>query len=243
MSNEEESKQDDSSHLRKQYEELAELAGSLAHEIKNPLSVIHMNSELLSEEIAESDSPIRRRALDKVDIIREQCERMENLLRDFLRFARLQKIELTPGSLNDQIDRVLKAYQAQADHNGVEILRYLDTDLPSVMLNSDALQAALMNLVKNALEAMDEGGQLLARTYATKATVALDLIDTGCGMDDNTALHMFEPFYSSKDEGSGLGLPTAKKIIEAHGGRISLQSEVGRGTKFVLEFPMPPRLS
>ncbi|QDS87094.1 MULTISPECIES: sensor histidine kinase [Rosistilla] len=228
--------------LRRRYEELAELAGSLAHEIKNPLSVIHMNSELLSEEIAESDSPIRRRALDKVEIIRQQCQRMENLLRDFLRFARLQSVELTPGSLNDQIDRVLRAYQAQADQSGVEILRYLDNDAPSVMINSDALQAALMNLVKNALEAMEDGGQLLARTYTTKKTVAIDLIDTGCGMDDNTILHMFEPFYSSKNGGSGLGLPTAKKIIEAHGGRISLQSEVGRGTKFTIEFPMPPRL-
>ena len=228
--------------LRRRYEELAELAGSLAHEIKNPLSVIHMNSELLSEEIAESDSPIRRRALDKIEIIRQQCQRMENLLRDFLRFARMQKVELTPGSLNDQIDRVLKAYQAQADHSGVEILRYLDNDAPSIMINSDALQAALMNLVKNALEAMEDGGQLLARTYTTKKAVAIDLIDTGCGMDDNTIMHMFEPFYSSKNGGSGLGLPTAKKIIEAHGGRISLQSEVGRGTKFTIEFPMPARL-
>lgn len=228
--------------MRKRYEELAALAGSLAHEIKNPLSVIHMNSELLSEEIAESESPMRRRAMDKVDIIREQCQRMENLLRDFLRFATMQHVELTPGSLNDQVDRVLRAYQAQADHTNVEILRYLDSDLPSVMLNSDALQAALMNLVKNALEAMEHGGQLLARTYATQTTVALDLIDTGCGMDHNAVMHIFEPFYSSKHEGSGLGLPTAKKIIEAHGGRISLQSEVGQGTKFVLEFPMPARL-
>jgi signal transduction histidine kinase len=70
----------------------------------------------------------------------------------------------------------------------------------------------------------------------------LDLIDTGCGMEDNTAIHMFEPFYSTKSGGSGLGLPTARKIIEAHGGRISVQSELGRGTKFVIEFPMPARL-
>ena len=89
---------------------------------------------------------------------------------------------------------------------------------------------------------MQDGGQLLARTYNTKTSVALDLIDTGSGLDDNTLLHMFEPFYTSKNGGSGLGLPTAKKIIEAHGGRITLQSEVGRGTKFTLEFPMPPRL-
>ncbi len=228
--------------IRAQYEELAELAGSLAHEIKNPLSVIHMNIDLLSEDLNEIDSPITRRSIQRVNIVRSQCERMEALLRDFLKYARLRDIDLLPGSLNDQIEQVLRAYQAQADADDIDIEKYLDPDLPAILLHSDSLQAALMNLVKNALEAMERGGQLWARTYTTRGGVALDLIDTGSGVDDNTVLHMFEPFYSTKDEGSGLGLPTARKIIEAHGGRISVQSEVGRGTKFTLEFPVPPRI-
>jgi signal transduction histidine kinase len=228
--------------IRAQYEELAELAGSLAHEIKNPLSVIHMNIDLLSEDLNEIDSPITRRSIQRVNIVRSQCERMEALLRDFLKYARLRDIDLLPGSLNDQIEQVLRAYQAQADANDIDIEKYLDPDLPAILLHSDSLQAALMNLVKNALEAMERGGQLWARTYTTRSGVALDLIDTGIGVDDNTVLHMFEPFYSTKEEGSGLGLPTARKIIEAHGGRISVQSEVGRGTKFTIEFPVPPRI-
>ncbi|RPH84183.1 MAG: sensor histidine kinase [Planctomycetaceae bacterium] len=229
--------------IRSRYEELAELAGSLAHEIKNPLSVIHMNIDLLSEDLAEIDSPIRRRAIDKVEIVRQQCERMEALLRDFLRYTRLTQIDLVPGNLNEQIDRVLRAYRAQADSQRIEIQRYLDPDLPAILLHSDSLQAALVNLVKNAIEAMEGGGQLWVRTTPTRDGVAMELIDTGCGVDDNTLLHMFEPFYSTKEGGSGLGLPTARKIIEAHGGRISVQSEVGRGTKFVLEFPAPKRLT
>lgn len=229
--------------MRQRYEELAELAGSLAHEIKNPLSVIHMNIDLLSEDLSESESPVRRRAIDKVDIIRQQCERMERLLADFLRFARLREMDLTPGSLNEQIDRVLRAYQAQADASGVDILRYLDPNLPRIMMHSDTLQAALMNLVKNAIEAMPDGGQLVVRTHVSTGGVSLDLIDTGYGMDDNTAMHMFEPFYSTKISGSGLGLPTARKIIEAHGGRITVQSELGRGTKFSLTFPVLTRLT
>src|SRR6056297_1289377 len=212
--------------IRRQYEELAELAGSLAHEIKNPLSVIHMNVDLLSEELDDAEPTIRRRASDKIDIVREQCERMEALLRDFLRFATLRDIDLTPGDLNEQIDRVLRAYQAQADASQIDIERYLDPDLPAIMLHSDSLQAALMNLIKNALEALQPGGQLMARTYSTRTGVALDLIDTGSGVDDNTLLHMFEPFYSTKNGGSGLGLPTTRKIVDAHGGRISVQSEV-----------------
>jgi signal transduction histidine kinase len=228
--------------LRAEYEELAELAGSLAHEIKNPLSVIHMNIDLLSEDLAEWKSPQSRRSLDRVNIVREQCERMQGLLRDFLRYARLRDIDLVPGSLNDQVDTVLRAYSAEAASRGIEIKRYLDSDLPSIALHSDSLQAALMNLVKNALEATSRGGQLLARTYSTQSSVALDLIDSGRGVDNNTILHMFEPFYTTKEGGSGLGLPTARKIIEAHGGRISVQSEVGRGTKFTLEFPVLKRI-
>lgn len=233
----------DEEDLRRQYHELAELAGSLAHEIKNPLSVIHMNVDLLSEELADCEWPGRRRALAKVDMIRQQCQRMENLLHDFLRFARMRDLEMTPGNLNEQVETVLRLFKPQADKLQVEVIQYLDPDLPSVMLHSDSLQAALINLVKNALEAMPDGGQLVVRTHSTPLGVALDLIDTGCGMDDNTAIKMFEPFYSTKSGGSGLGLPTARKIIEAHGGRISVQSEVGRGTKFALEFPTPARLT
>ncbi len=227
---------------RREYHELAELAGSLAHEIKNPLSVIQMNAELLAEELQDCDWPEKRRALSKVEMIGMQCDRMETMLRDFLRIARMRDLQMTPGSLNDQINVVLRMFQAQAEKLHVEIVRYLDPDLPSILLHSDSLQAALINLVKNALEAMPEGGQLVVRTYSIPRGVALDLIDTGCGMDETTAMNMFEPFYSTKQGGTGLGLPTARKIVEAHGGRIRVESELGMGTKFALEFPTPVRI-
>jgi signal transduction histidine kinase len=228
--------------LRQQYHELAELAGSLAHEIKNPLSVIHMNVDLLSEELEEIHWPGSRRAIHKIDLIRQQCDRMQNLLKDFLRFARMRDLEMTPADLNEQINTVLQLFEPQAEQQNVEIITYLDPDLPLVMLHSDSIQAALINLVKNALEAMPTGGQLVIRTYAFPGGAAMDLIDTGCGMDDKTAMKMFEPFYSTKSGGNGLGLPTARKIIETHGGRISVQSELTRGTKFILEFPTVARL-
>ena len=228
--------------LRASYNELAELAGSLAHEIKNPLSVIRMNMDLLAEDLAEPRTDAERRALKKAGIVSEQCTRLENLLNDFLKFARLRDLTLTPGSVNHAIGRVLDLFDVQAANSGVEVVRYLDPALPAVLMNPETLHAALLNLVKNALEAMPEGGQLIAITQAGSNTVRLELIDTGSGIDDTTALEMFQAFYSTKEGGSGLGLPTARKIIEAHGGRISVQSERGRGTKFVLEFPMPARL-
>jgi signal transduction histidine kinase len=228
--------------LRIQYNELAELAGSLAHEIKNPLSVIRMNMELLGEDFADAQSPQERRALTKIETVQKQCTRLENLLRDFLKFARLRDLELSPGNLNEVIDRVLNFFETQAKQSEIEFIRFLDPALPSIKLDEQTLHAALLNLVKNSLEAMPDGGQLLARTRLTRQGVALDLIDTGCGMDSKTAMRMFETFYSTKNGGTGLGLPTARKIIEAHGGRISVQSEVGRGTQFTIEFPQPARI-
>ena len=242
MSQEDPDKSDDADRWRANYHELAELAGSLAHEIKNPLSVIGMNMDLLAEDLSDAETQRDRRALAKVELVQKQCARLDNLLNDFLRFARLRNLDLHPGSLNEQVERVLDLFEPQAQETGVEIKRYLDPDISSILLEPQTLQAALVNLVKNSLEAMSSGDQLVARTRLTRVGVALDLIDTGCGMDEKTAMHMFEAFYSTKNGGSGLGLPTARKIIEAHGGRIDVQSAVDRGTKFTLEFPAPRRI-
>jgi signal transduction histidine kinase len=228
--------------LRKQCHELAGLAGELAHEIKNPLSVIRMNIDLLGEDLEEIQTPAARRAVQKIEILKKQCIRLETMLNDFLRFTRLENLELKSGSLNEQILLVLELFESQAAKQKVEIKRYLESDLPSIKMESQTLQAALVNLVKNALEAMPNGGQLVARTHITRYGVALDLIDNGCGMGPETLIRMFDPFYTGKDGGTGLGLPTAKKIIEAHGGRINVQSEIGRGTLFSIEFPTPKRI-
>ncbi len=228
--------------LLDQYVEISQLAGSLAHEIKNPLSVIRINMDLLAEDLAETESQEQRRAMNKIDVVRSQCVRLQNLLDDFLRFARLQNLQLVPGNLNEHVERVLDFFAPQARQAGVEIIRYLSPDLPSILLDPETLYSALLNLVLNASQAMPDGGTLTVRTRLTRSGVALDLIDTGCGMSQETALRMFEAFYTTKDGGSGLGLPTARKIVEAHGGRIDVQSEMGRGTQFTLQFPMPARI-
>ncbi|HRE99267.1 MAG TPA: ATP-binding protein [Pirellulaceae bacterium] len=228
--------------LRSRSNELAELAGSLAHEIKTPLSVIRLNVELIAEDLAELDHPEARRLMQRVAVVQRQCSRLEGLLNDFLRLTRLSHLELTAGSLNHLLGQVLDFFEAEAKRRGVEILRYLETDLPAVMMDKPTLQAALTNMVKNAMESMPAGGELVVRTRMTRTGVAVDLIDTGIGIDSSTLLKMFEPFYTTKEGGSGLGLPMAKKVIEAHGGVIHVQSEVERGTQFTLEFPTPKRL-
>lgn len=228
--------------LRSRYQELAELAGSLAHEIKNPLAVIRMNMDLLAEDFGEIDIPKQERFQKKIETVQRQCTRLETLLKDFLRITTLNNLRLKPGSLNLQLQQVLDFYEADASSRHVEIVKYLDPDLPGMMLDPTSIQAGLLNLVKNALEAMPSGGQLVVRTRLTPSGIAVDIIDNGNGIDDVTLYNMFTPFYSTKDGGSGLGLPTTKKIIEAHGGRINVQSTIDRGTQFTIEFPTPRRI-
>lgn len=226
-----------------QYAEMAQLAGALAHEIKNPLSTIRLNMELLAEDFEEAESPAQRRAVKRIGVMQRECQRLQDLLEDFLNFAKIRKLHLAPTDLNAEIAETLDFFAPEAAASNVEIVRYLDPDLPRVMLDGESFRSALLNLLLNAKQAMPTGGQLVVRTTTVGANVVLHLIDTGVGIDDHTAAHMFEAFFSTKPGGSGLGLPTTSKIIEAHGGRIHVQSQVGRGTQFTIELPAPARLS
>jgi two-component system, NtrC family, sensor histidine kinase HydH len=225
-----------------QYTEIVRLAGALAHEIKNPLSTIRLNMELLSEDLRESDSPRDRRAMKKIDLVQQECQRLQDLLDSFLSFTKAHRLRQQPCDLNAQVRRVLDFYRPKAEAARIELIDYLSGDLPTVLLDPEAFHGALLNLILNAEQAMPDGGQLVIRTYGTPEGVALDLIDTGCGMDPDTQSRVFDAFFSTKRGGSGLGLPTVRKIIHAHGGDISFQSEPARGTQFTIKLPIPARL-
>lgn len=227
-----------------QYTEIARLAGGLAHEIRNPLSTIRLNMELLAEDFSsQPDNPLHRRALAKVQVVQRECQRLQDLLDDFLNFAKVRRLKLEPSNLNDQVRQVLKFFQPKSAESRIEVLEFLAADLPTVLLDREAFHGALLNLLLNAQQAMPNGGQLVVRTNTTADGVALDLIDTGCGMDKDTLAQIFDAFFSTKPGGSGLGLPTARKIIEAHGGQILVQSEPGRGTQFTIKLPTLARIS
>jgi len=228
--------------LMDQYTEIARLAGALAHEIRNPLSTIRLNMELLAEDLEQTQSPAQQRAAKRVEVVHRECQRLQDLLDDFLNYAKVRHLQLQPTDLNIEVSEVLDFFQPEARESGIEVVRYLDSELPMVLIDREAFRGAMLNLILNAKQAMPQGGQLVVRTSATQGNVALYLIDTGCGMDQQTAAQMFDAFFSTKPNGSGLGLPTTAKIIDAHRGRISVQSEVGHGTQFTIELPVPARL-
>lgn len=228
--------------LMDQYTEIARLAGALAHEIKNPLSTIRLNMELLAEDLEDAETPAQKRALKRIEVTNRECQRLQQLLDDFLNYAKVRHLDLRPCDLNAEVTEALEFCEPEFEAANIEVIRYLDPELPSVLMDREAFRGALLNLLINANQAMPNGGQIVARTASTGESVSLVLIDTGCGMDDRTAAQMFDTFFSTKPGGSGLGLPTTAKIVEAHGGHITVQSEVGRGTQFTLTFPVPARL-
>ncbi len=224
------------------HEEIVRLVGALAHEIKNPLSTIRLNMDLLAEDLGASDSARDRRALRKVEIVQRECRQLQALLEDFLNFTKVRRLDLKPRDVNQEVKQLLEFFRPKAQAAGIELVDYLAGDLPTVWLDSELFRAALLNLVLNAEQAMPDGGQLVVRTRATADGVAVELIDTGCGMDEKTRRRIFEAFFSTRPGGSGLGLPTVRKIIESHGGRIDVQSAPGRGTQFTIHLPVPAQL-
>jgi signal transduction histidine kinase len=226
--------------LSDQYVELAELAGGFIHEIKNHLSTLGLNLQLLAEDFLEPQSQRERRALDRVHRLQGECQRLVEVSNDFLRFARVKDLELAPVNLSQVIEEMIDFFTPTARQANIEIKCYLPADLPPLRLDADLFKQALLNLMLNSEQAMPGGGELTITAARDGDGICLSLIDTGKGMSPEVLDKVFRPFFSTKASGSGLGLPMVRKIVEAHGGRIDVQSEVGKGTKFTLRLPIVP---
>jgi len=223
--------------LRREVTEIAKLAGGLAHEIRNPLSTLNLNLQLLAEDFRHPATPREERALRKIDVLQGECVRLEKLLTDFLSFVRQTGLRLEAVSLNDVMKAVADLFGPQADRHGVVIRSSPAAGLPDCLIDPDNFKQAVVNLVVNALQAMPEGGDLILGTAREGDAVRLDITDTGGGMDAEALAGAFEPGFSTKPGGSGLGLPTARKIVRAHGGTLQVQSDPGQGTRFSIRLP------
>jgi signal transduction histidine kinase len=224
--------------LRAQYAEISQLAGGLAHEIRNPLSTLQLNLQLLAEDLQDPESPRERRALQRVERLHHEVQRLHGILENFLRFARIQDLNLRPADLNEIVEELRDFYEPHAATKSIVVRTQLADDLPPVALEADLFKQALLNLVLNAEHAMPSGGELILTTRREEAALALDVTDTGAGMTDEVRARIFDAFYSTRPGGSGLGLPTTRKIIEGHGGTIHVQSEPGKGSRFTIRLPL-----
>ena len=220
------------------YAELAELAGGFIHEIKNHLSTFGLNIQLLAEDFSDPQSQRERRALERIHRLQSECERLVDVSNDFLRFARLQDLNLKPCDLSQVLEELVDFFGPMARNDHIKINRYFPSDLPQVLLDSEIFKQAILNLLLNAKQAMPKGGEITIQASLLENTLILSLIDTGTGIKPESIEKIFKPFYSTNQGGTGLGLPTTRKIIEGHGGAIEVQSELGKGTKFSIHLPM-----
>ncbi len=218
--------------------ELATLAGGLAHEIRNPLSTIRMHLELLAEDLDDEASARSRRMLKRVLKLQHECHQLEEILNAFLQFARAGEPRKETANLNETVTIYLEFLDPLAAEHSVEVRPHLDANLPEIPLDTALFRQVLNNLGRNALQAMPDGGTLEFITTVRDHCVVLEVIDTGRGMGEKTRNRMFQAFFSTRSEGSGLGLPTVRRIIEAHDGNIACDSEPGQGTRFTIQLPL-----
>ena len=221
---------------------LARIAGGLAHEIKNPLSTMAINLALLEEEYkraAEEEGNARAgRALKRVGALQREVGRLEGILEDFLRYARGGEVNRAPADLSELITDTLSFVESEDELNGIRHHVDLPPSLPLVLLDKGLFRQALLNLFVNARQAMVDGGELIVQAQRQGNYVEVTVTDTGVGMDDETQSKCFDIYWSNKKQGTGLGLPTVRRIVEEHEGTIGVLSEPGRGTSISVVLPL-----
>jgi signal transduction histidine kinase len=217
------------------------MAAQLAHEVRNPLGSITLNLDLMAKEIeklsAATPQPEEEgRAL--VNEIRGEVRRIQSVIEDYLRFARLRKPQRSPLKLNEFLEQKLAFMGSVFDEAGVGLRTGFDDSLGTINADAEQLWQALLNLVRNSLEAMPDGGTLAVTTQRLNEQALLKLTDSGRGMTDEQMKQIFQPFFTTKAQGTGLGLPLTEQILNEHGARIECVSTVGKGTTFTIHFPL-----
>jgi len=224
----------------KKLAELSKVTGGIAHEIKNPLSTIKVNLQLISEDLANQVSREGdfSRSIRKLAVVRKEADRLEQILNDFLRYADGMAPHLVSVDVNHLISDMVDFFTPQAYSHNVTIRQGLSEEKLICKIDENMLKQSMLNLFINAQQAMDSGGELIVRTYKRAGKAVIEISDTGCGIAADRLGHLFDTYYSSRRHGSGLGLATTKKIIELHKGSISVNSQMGRGTSFLIELPV-----
>jgi signal transduction histidine kinase len=204
---------------------------------------MNLTLQLMEEEWASERSPAARRTLERVQSLRREIARLEEILDDFLRYAGIRRLERGDVDLNRVIEETASFFAPECTRAGVDLAFYPDLRLPFLRLDERLVKQALLNLLLNAVQAMEglAGAQLIVRTRLEGDAARIDVIDTGTGIPEDIRDRVWDVYFSLKKEGTGLGLPTARRIVEEHGGTLSFESEVGKGTTFTIRLPLDAR--
>jgi signal transduction histidine kinase len=218
--------------------EVGTLTAGLAHEIRNPLSTLNLSLQLLREDLAHPGQSVEPRVLSRLDTLEQEARRLQAILDDFLKFAGKHEVSLTMQQINPILEQAVAFYGDRLQRSGVQVRTSFAQGLPAVAADASRLKQAVSNLVLNAEAAMPEGGELIISTEPDRrGGVCIHVTDTGTGIAAESLDKIFAPYYSTRPGGTGLGLPTVRRIVLEHRGTLDVHSEVGRGTRFTICLP------
>ncbi len=215
---------------------LGTMAAGIAHEINNPLFAILLYSSTLRKKVSEEEGPFK----EGLDIIINETIRCKGIIQDLLSFSREREPKKVPTSLNPIIEKVLDLLQNSFDTQGIAVIKDLRPDIPDCPMDANQIQQVFLNLLLNALDAVRENGTIIIRSYLDTLNKCIvgEIEDSGCGIPEEVLPKIFDPFYSTKSKGTGLGLAVSHGIIQNHGGELKVFSKMGEGARFVVEIPL-----
>lgn len=231
---------DASTELSRRLVELSELAGGLAHELRNPLSTIMINLKLLAEDLMDASADfdaVRRRALIRVDSLRREAERLQGIFDDFLRLTNPFRLNKSPVDIVATVHRLAEFFDPVARSHGLTLTVEACSTPAVCEADENLLRQALLNLLINAQQATGPGGTITLGCAVDGGDAVVSVRDTGAGIAPEARERVFRPFFSTKQGGSGLGLSLTQRIVHEHGGSLTFESEVGKGTTFYIRLP------
>ena len=211
---------------------LGQLSAGLAHELRNPLATIRTSAEMLTQNLGAENEVAREVA----GFIASEVDRANSLVTRFLQFARPLQVKLEKADLAQTLDRAVALVEREAP--GIAIYKNYQPDIPPFAFDAELLERVFYNLLLNAAQATAPGGAVTLKTRAAGGTAEIAVIDRGTGIDPKQLDSIFNPFFTTKPEGVGLGLAIVAKIVDEHGGKIAVESEPGKGSIFCVLLPM-----
>ncbi len=218
---------------------LTTLAAGVAHEIKNPLGSIGIHIQLIQKALRKNQCLDEETAGHYLEVIMEEIERLNGIVVDFLFAVRPMDTRMKRGNINKVVEELVDFIRFEIEENEIELKTKLKRDLPKVDLDEKYMKQALINIVKNGMAAIGKGGVLTITTRDERGYVHIDINDTGIGMSEEQMAKIFEPYYTTREFGSGLGLTVVYKVIKEHGGEVTVNSREDQGTTFTLSIPIP----